>query len=45
MIALILMKLHPIRGNPPDVPDNSLITVGGKLSDRQYKNESFIIIL
>jgi len=45
MIALILMKLHPIRGNPPDVPDNSLITVGGKLSDRQYKNDSFIIIL
>lgn len=45
IIALILMKLHPIRGNPPDVPDNSLITVSGKLSDRQYKNDSFIIIL
>ena len=45
MIALILMKLHPIRGNPPDVPDNSVITVSGRLSDRQYKNDSFIIIL
>ncbi len=39
------MKLHPIRGNPPDVPDNTFISVSGKISDRQYKNDSFILIL
>ncbi len=45
IMTLILMKLHPIRGNPPDVPEGSVITVSGRVSDRQYKNDSFILIL
>ncbi len=45
LVTLILMKLHPIRGNPPDVPENTVITVTGHVSDRQNKNDSIILIL
>lgn len=45
IVMILLMKLHPIRGNPPDLPDGSLITVTGRVQDRQRKNDSFILIL
>lgn len=45
IVMILLMKLHPIRGNPPDLPEGSLITVTGRVQDRQRKNDSFILIL
>lgn len=45
IVMILLMKLHPIRGNPPDLPEGSLITVTGRVRDRQYKNNSYILIL
>ena len=42
---MVLMKLHPIRGNPPDIPEGSSVTITGYVDDRQYKNDSYILIL
>ncbi len=43
--VLILLKLHPIRGNPPDIPEGKIISLEGRLKDRQKKNDSCILIL
>ncbi len=46
LITLImLLKLHPIRGNPPDIPEGKIVTLSGRLKDRQKKNGSFTLIL
>lgn len=43
--ALIILKLHPIRGNPPDAEAGQSLTIYGKLKDKQYKNDSYILTL
>ncbi len=43
--AIMLLKLHPIRGNPPNVPAGKAVTLRGKLKERQEKNGSFILTL
>ncbi len=43
--AIVLMKLHPVRGCLPDIPEGSAIKAEGRLSDKQYKNNSYILVL
>ena len=43
--AVILMRLHPVRGCLPDIGEGTVVTVKGRLSDRYYKNDSYILVL
>lgn len=43
--TLILLRLYPIRGNPPDIPEGRAVTISGRLKDKQQKNGSFILTL
>ncbi|MBR2187235.1 MAG: DNA internalization-related competence protein ComEC/Rec2 [Lachnospiraceae bacterium] len=43
--AVILMRLHPVRGCLPDIEEGTAVTVRGRLSDRYHKNDSYILVL
>lgn len=43
--ALMLMKLHPVRGCLPDISEGETVTVKGRLKEKQRKNDSYILVL